>query len=125
MLTHSFPINRSVGQSLPLHAEQHRLCASAIVNAKRDAVVVAELELGQIAAQVLLVAMLVDAFHAALEEPEIAFDGIGMNGGIFKRNILSYAVIDRIMAGKLLAYLGVVFRLIGHQPRLAGDVLAN
>jgi hypothetical protein len=39
-----------------------------IVNAKRNAVAVAEIKLRQIAVQMLLSAMLVDALHAALED---------------------------------------------------------
>src|SRR5690349_15423760 len=48
-----------------------------------------------------------------------------MNGGIIKRDVLSDAVIDRAVAGSFLAYLDVEFGLVGHQPRLASDVLAN
>ena len=41
--------------------------------AKLDAMVVAEIEFGQIAMQMLLVAMLVHATHSALEDREEAF----------------------------------------------------
>ena len=42
--------------------------AHFVVDLERDAVVVAEVELGQIALQVLFAAVLIDADHAALED---------------------------------------------------------
>ena len=47
-----------------------------IVNAKRDAVGIAEIEFGQVAVQVLLAAVLIDALHAALEDREVTFDRV-------------------------------------------------
>ena len=53
--------------------------------------IIPEIELGQVAVQVLLRAMLIDALHAALEDAEVALDRIGMNGTI---NVLADAVSD-------------------------------
>ena len=47
------------------------------MDAKRNAVAVAKIELGEIAVQVLLAAMLVDALHPAFEDREEALDGVG------------------------------------------------
>src|SRR4051812_29649789 len=72
-----------------------------------------------------LVAMLIDTLHAALEDGEEALDSVGMDGSILKRDVLALAVIDRAVAGSLLAYLDVMLRLIGHEPRLAGEIRAD
>ena len=48
-----------------------------IIYAKPDAIAIAEIKLRKIAVQMLLAAMLVDAFHAALEDRIVAFNGIG------------------------------------------------
>ena len=45
-----------------------------VIVAEGGAVAVAELELSEVAVQMLLAAMLVDALHAALEDQEIAFN---------------------------------------------------
>ena len=49
-----------------------------VIYAQPDAVAIAEIELRQIAVQMLLAAMLVDALHAALEDRVVAFDGVGV-----------------------------------------------
>jgi hypothetical protein len=118
-------ISGPVREPLALHAEQGRLSASGIINAQRDPVVVTELEFRQITAQVLLIAMLIDALHAALEKSEEALDSVGVNSGILKRDILANAVVDGAVAGSFLANLDIVLCFIGHQPRLVSNALAN
>ena len=49
-----------------------------VVHAELGAVAVAEIELRQIAVQMLFAAMLIDALHAALEDREEAFDRVRM-----------------------------------------------
>jgi hypothetical protein len=44
-----------------------------VIETKPDPVIVAEIELRQVAVQVLLGAVLIDASHTALEDREIAF----------------------------------------------------
>jgi len=44
-----------------------------IVAAEPDAVIIAEVKFGQVAMQVLFLAVLIDAAHTALEDREIAF----------------------------------------------------
>ena len=63
-------IRLPIGKSFTDHGEQGRLCASIITPAKPDAVVIAEIELGKVAVEVPLGAMLVDALHPALEHRE-------------------------------------------------------
>lgn len=57
-----------IGQPLAYRATDRAIGALAVVNPELGAVAVAEIELCQIAVQVLLGAMLVDALHAALED---------------------------------------------------------
>ena len=90
-----------IREPLTFNAKQGRFCSANIVNTEPDTVVVAELELGQVAAQVFLVAVLIDALHATLEQAEVAFDSVGVDRGILKRDVLAYAVVDRVVAGKL------------------------
>src|SRR4051812_18942571 len=114
-----------IGEPLALHAEKGRIGTYAVIYTERDAVVIAELELGQIAVQMLLIATLVDALHATLEQAEVTFNSVGVDRSVLKRDVLTDAVVDSVVAGKLFAYLGVVLGLVGHQPRLTGDVLAD
>src|SRR4051794_2104748 len=118
-------MRRSIREPLAFNAKQRCLSAATVIHAQCDAVVVAELELGRVTVQVLLIAVLIDALHPTLEQTKEPFNRVSMNGGIFKRHVLTFAVVDRAMASHLLAYLGIVLSLVGHQPRLASDVLAN
>ena len=54
-------------------------CAFAVFDAESRAAVVAEIELGEVAVQVGLAAMLIDAVHAALEDREHVLDGVGVD----------------------------------------------
>jgi hypothetical protein len=57
-------------------------------------VIVAEIELGKIAVQVSFLTMLVNALHAALEDGEIALDGVRRDDA---SDIFFEAVIDRFL----------------------------
>jgi hypothetical protein len=80
--THSQPpcTNRSIGKALTDDPGKRVIRAGSVVHANCDAVVVPEIELGEIPVKVLLGTMLVDADHAALEDRKDAFDGVGVNG---------------------------------------------
>src|SRR5712671_4761230 len=84
-------MRRSIGESLPDDALQRPLSALYIVNAKSNAIAVAEIELGQISVQMLLFAMLIDALHATLEDRIIAFNGVGVGA---TANVFFLAVVD-------------------------------
>src|SRR5690349_4834560 len=68
----------SIGEALADAALYGCVGARHVVNAQRDAMVVPEVELAQIAMQVLLTAVLIDALHTALEDREVALDGVGV-----------------------------------------------
>ena len=70
-------VSLPVREALANDALQQFTCSLLVIYLKGDAVVVAEVEFGQIAVQVFTAAMLINAVHAALEDTEKAFNGIG------------------------------------------------
>jgi hypothetical protein len=92
-----------------------------IVHAQGDTVGISEIEFAQIAVQVLLGAMLIDAFHAAFKDRIVAFNGVG---GDVTANVLFNGVSDGLMARLLAANFFVDF-LISHEAAFAADVFAN
>ena len=60
--------NPPIGQTLPADGGQQHVVAFGISDLERRAAVVTEIELGKVAMQVSLAAMLVDAQHPALED---------------------------------------------------------
>jgi hypothetical protein len=97
------------------------LGAHGIIDAETDTVLVPEIKLRQIAVQVLLGAMLVDAHHSALEY-RIDLDRVGV--GIVA-NVYHLVVRDRFVASELLPDLAVLGSLVGHKLGFAGNVLAH
>jgi hypothetical protein len=59
----------------------------------------AEIELREIAMQVLLSTVLIGALHAALEYREHAFNGVGVH---VTANVFFLAVVHSLMVGKVL-----------------------
>jgi hypothetical protein len=72
--------------------------ALGVVNAQPDAVRIAEIELGEIAMQMLLAAVLVGSDHAALEKREIAFCAVHTR--IAARPFF-FTMVDALVAGEL------------------------
>ena len=89
------------------NAQKRNVRAFLVADPVGDAVVTAELELGQVAVKVLLTAMLVDALPPALEDREIAFDGVGMG---FAAAILSSGGANEVMGSEELAQAAVSCR---------------
>ena len=89
--------SRSVGQPLTLDAQERLLSPHNVVNAEPHPVVHAEIKLGEVAVQVPLVDVLVDAHQAALEEAEIALGGVGVDAPVVAVPSKLAAVIDRLV----------------------------
>lgn len=68
-----------VGEPLALRATDRGKGAVGIVEAELFAGVVTEIVFGQVPVQVLLFAVLVDAFHSTFEDGEHAFNRVGVN----------------------------------------------
>src|SRR5436305_8141758 len=69
--------------------------------------------------------MLIDALHPALENGEVSFDRVGMNGAVGKAHMLAAAVVDRAVTGVLAAYVGIEAALVRHELALAVGVPAE
>src|SRR6266540_137897 len=75
-------MRRPIGKALPDDTTDRTFSALYIITAERNAIAVAEIEFRQVPMQVLLFAVLVHAFHAALKNREVAFNGIGVNDAL-------------------------------------------
>lgn len=113
-----------IGEALAGDTTNQRVRAIGIAEAERNAVIVAEVELGKVAMQMLLTALLVDAAHAALEDGEHALDGVGGDGAILRVNILLDAVQGGAVERGLLAELAVP-RSTGNERTLAAVSVAK
>src|ERR1035438_8928856 len=69
-------VKRSIGEPFPDNTLQRALGALGVIYAEFDAIAMAEIELCDIAMQMLLGAMLVNAFHAALENAVVSLSRI-------------------------------------------------
>jgi hypothetical protein len=80
-----------IGQTFAGETTKGLAATLPIIAAVRDPVIVAKLELGNVAMQMLLGAVLIDALHAPFENRERAFDRVGMNAATA---IFASAVIE-------------------------------
>jgi hypothetical protein len=117
-----------IGQTSADGAHQRKLCSLHVLDAQCGTIAVTEIELGKIAVQVLLAAMLVNAFHAALEDAVEALNRIRVdrNARLAVRvAVFLPAMVNSVMLGELTAQLGVTFGLIRHHVAFAIQVGAN
>ena len=89
---------RFVSQPLTHDALQRDVGALFIFDPESLPVAVSEIELGHIAMQVALCAVLVDALHAALEDAEEAFDRVRVD---LATALLAATVVDVLVVGNL------------------------
>lgn len=118
-------MSRLISQPLALHALQQNLGALGIVNAVRGAVGIAEIELGQVTVQMVMPAVLVNTFHAALENRKETFNGVGMNGLIEVVNVAANAVNGGAVVAKEPTNAAVLSGLISHDAGALVDVGLN
>jgi hypothetical protein len=114
-------MSRSIGQPLADNTADRSLGALLVFDAESRAVVIAEIEFGEIPVQMPLVTMLVDAAHATLEHGKEALGGVHMS---LAAHPLFVAVVDGFMASsKPLTDAAVGRPLVGHQSAGAICVL--
>src|SRR5262249_1684881 len=113
--------SRSIGEAVADDAFNFAFGALHIVTPARNSVGVPAIELRKIAVEVFFLTVLVDALHAALENREIAFGGIGSDA---PAHVFFAAVIYGFVAGKLTADFLIGGPFVGHQVGLALNVLA-
>lgn len=120
-------VRPSIGKALAADAFERRYGALGIVESAffplainldaGFAVVIAEVKFSGIALQVLRANMVERADDAALEDAEIAFNGIGMH---IATDILSGFVVDRLMAGNHRSKSAQRTLAISHQASFGG-----
>jgi hypothetical protein len=108
------PTSRSIGEPLALDATQDIAGTTGIVHAQGDPVVVSEIELGEVAMQMFLANVLVDAIDAAFQDGEETFCGVGVS---VTAHVLISGMNDGLMAGECLADLPVDAALVSAQMR--------
>ena len=112
-------VRLNVGEALADRTLNGAGSAARTVDHKRGTVGITEIELGKVAVQMLLAAVLIDALHAALEDREATLDGVGID---IATAIFPDRVIDGLVGCELLAENLVEPGLIGDQTRFLGDV---
>lgn len=80
---------------------------------------IAEIELREIAVQMALRTMLINATHTALEDREEAFNGVGANRAA---RILFLAVSNAVVLGEVIPKVPIVAGLIGVDGALLADI---
>lgn len=111
-----------VKHSFPYDPVKGEVSTRGVVHVQRRAVVVTELVLRQIAVQVLLAAVLVHALHAALEDAEVALDGVRVD---IAAHVFTGLVGGEVVAREVLADAGVVAGFVGVERGFLGNVLAD
>lgn len=111
-----------IGQPLADDALQQTISAGNVINTQGHAVTIAEIELGKVAVQMVMAAMLVDALHAALEYRKEAFDGIGVQGLICLGDIFADTVTHKAMGAEVHFQVGVLSGFIGKYAGFALDI---
>jgi hypothetical protein len=91
-----------------------------VLDAKRGAVVVAEIELGKVAVQVLHAAVLIDALDAALEDRELALNRVRVDRAILKADVLALTMAGEAVAGELIAELLILTGFVHYDVFRAG-----
>lgn len=111
-----------VGQSLSNNTTQSEVGARLIVNSDRNTVTVAEVELRQIPVQVLLADVVERPDDAALQDAEVAFDGVAVD---VAANVLIRAMVNHAVRSELLADMVVTARRVRHEIGSAVSVLVQ
>ncbi len=70
----------------------------------------------------LFAAMLIDALHAPLEDGEESFDGVGVDGRVEPRDILTSTMPDKAVFGELFVEVIVLPGLVGHHAGFAVNI---
>jgi hypothetical protein len=120
MVPYASATNCFVSQPLSLGAFDRSIGAFGILDSNSGPMAVAEIELGEVAVQVLLAYVEIATVNATLQEREKAFHGIGMGFDAIielARPFLS-TMINCVVTGKALTDAAVGAQLVSHQPTL-------
>jgi hypothetical protein len=114
--------SRSVGKAFSDDSFDRQISAGAIIDPQLGAVAVAEIELGEVTFQVCFADMLVDAIDAALQDREVALDGVGIS---LSPDIFFGGVVNRLIVRECGADRRVDVRFIGHEPAVFMGMLGD
>lgn len=92
----------TISQPLADDALHGKARAQSIINAKRNTIAVAKIKFRKITMQVLFLAVLVHALHAALENRIVVFNGVRVNETV--ADIFASRMRNHTMRRKLLAH---------------------
>jgi hypothetical protein len=112
----------SIGEALSNNSLDCQFCALRVIYAEPDSIAIAEIEFGKVAVQMLLAAMLVDAFHAALEDRIVAFNGVCVDD---PTHVFADAVIDGLVHPILFPERAVTLPIITDDESFLGNVGAD
>src|SRR5437763_770790 len=113
-----FPLATScfIGQPLALGTDERAIGAGLVVYAELDAVVVPEIELGQISGNVLYFNVLINTYQAAFEDRKEALKRVGMH--VAAHPFLFGMVNARMLAG----HVAIADRAIGVEAAIQVEV---
>ena len=89
-----------IGEALAFGASDRAACAFGVVNPESDAVRIAEIELGEVAMQMLLADVLINTVDAALQDREVIFGSVAVG---IPSDVFILRVNDGSMASKFLS----------------------
>jgi hypothetical protein len=107
-------VSRSIGEPLANYPAQRQFSPLGIIHAERNSVIVPEIELGEVAMQVFLADMLIDAVDPAFEDREVSLGGIG---GCIAAHVFLLRVVDSAVTGEPLASFPIHAALVSAQVR--------
>jgi len=118
-------VSRFIGQPLADHACQKLVGPRCVVHALGNPVVVPEIKLGKVSVKMLLLAVVVSAVDASLENAEIAFNGV--SGDYFTPFFPDIFFLKMVNGGVLAARAGTVqdSRGVCHKVSVPGYHLIN
>lgn len=100
-------ISRLIGEPIADHALYHFGGPLFVVHALCDAIIITEVEFRKVAMQVLLIAVLINAFHPALEDRKVVLKDIGMAiaaspsiAGMINGPVLRELLADPLVRGR-------------------------
>ena len=99
-----------IGKSLADDTLQQAIGAVCIVATQSLTVGVAEFKFSQVAVQVVLVAILIDSAHTALEDAKISLDGVGGN---VTAHVFAAPIGNELVRCVLLGYRSIEAAFIG------------
>src|SRR5882672_3225190 len=112
----------NIGKPLAFYPAQKNFRALRVFDSESLAIAVSEIELGEIAIQMVSGAMLVHAFHAALEDRKESFYGIGMDSAIFPSHVFLVHVPSKAVIREVRPYLLVVGSIVSHDAGRAINI---